>query len=133
MFDILSIDFGTKHIGLALGDSETSMVTPLPAIPSDEHVFEHLRALIKEHECSALVVGKPVSLQSDDTEMTRKVEQWVIMLKRNFSLPVHWEDERLTTALASKMQKELQTSSADRDSIAAMLIAQSYIARQKKR
>ena len=58
---VLAFDFGTRRIGVAVGNSITGVARPLPTIASDANAtrFAAIAALIEEWRPDVLVVGPP--------------------------------------------------------------------------
>jgi len=68
--NILAIDFGTKKIGLAWVQKELGVVLPYGVVEEKpgESRHEQLVNLIKEERADKLVVGLPISADSDVEE-----------------------------------------------------------------
>lgn len=128
--DLLGIDYGEKRIGLALADYETKIATPYKVLEnkSDDFIIGELKKICKEERIGEIVVGLPISLKGKAGSQAKKVLQFLKLLKRKLRLPVKTEDERLTSAMVNKLAKKQKV---ERDAVAAMLILQSYLERQK--
>lgn len=130
MFDLVGVDFGTKRIGVALGVSDTKMAVPHEVWPNDKDFFTRFTTLLASEEIQKIIVGKPVALDQTETDMTKKVLEWVETLKQYTDIPVVLEDERMTSSLVENVQKGLPASKQKAiDSISAMLILQGYMDR----
>ncbi len=123
----LGIDYGTKRIGLALASDETSPV-PFATVPLSEVV-----KIITDEQIDVVVVGRPRAMGDTDrvTAIEKETQQFINNLKSQISIPVVQEDERLSSKGADALGKEFGQS-GDRDAVAAMLILESYLGRQKK-
>ncbi len=123
----LGIDYGTKKIGLAIGDDETKIASPLDVATSIDDVVQ----MIREEGIDAIVVGIPMSVgefhSSDQLDITKG---FVDLLKQKIELPVHVIDERHTTAEANRLIDE-QGAQAEEDALAAMIILQAYFDEMK--
>lgn len=128
--DLLGIDYGEKRVGLALADYETKIATPYKVLEnkSDDFIIGELKKICKEERIGEIVVGLPISLKGKAGSQAKKVLQFLKLLKRKLRLPVKTEDERLTSAMVNKLAKKQKV---ERDAVAAMLILQSYLERQK--
>ena len=130
----LGIDYGTKRIGLALATDETQ---PVPfrtlGIRNYELGIKEVIDVIRDEHIDVIVVGRPKHLSADGelSEMERAIDQFIAHLASCISLPIIVEDERLTSKAADQLMREYQTS-GDRDSLAAMLILESYLSRKSK-
>lgn len=96
---LLSLDLGTKKVGVAVSDELRLTVKPVKIIErgSWKRLLVEIKELISVYDASALVLGLP--LNSDGTESEMSIE--ARRLARNFSLsleiPVVLHDERLTS------------------------------------
>lgn len=124
----LGIDFGTRRVGLAMGDTETRVAMPLEILLMDEKFWERLTKLVRDEKVDEIVVGMPRSLRDAGVhgQTATLVADFIDELKMRVPLPVHEEDERFSTALANRL---LKGSKKDRDSVAAAAILQSYLDR----
>ncbi|MDX2115458.1 MAG: Holliday junction resolvase RuvX [Planctomycetota bacterium] len=101
----LAFDLGDKRTGVASGDSELGVVSPLRVIeaPMDagDRLLDELSRVIAEHRPAAVVVGLPLNMD-DDSEgpQARKVRAFARRLEERAALAVHLQDERLTSAAA---------------------------------
>ena len=120
MSKILGIDYGSSKVGLALGDTELKLATPFKVIPPAELVSA-IEKLVEREELAAVVMGLPVGLDGRETEQTRAVREFADRLKKEISVDLEFEDERLSTAQARKEGYD--------DAVAAMHILQSYLDR----
>ena len=130
----LGIDFGTKRIGLALATDETSAVPyDTLEISNIQYRISKLVEVIQKEHIDVVVVGRPRSMSSSQkTEIERTTEQFVEVLKTHIAVPIYFQDERLSSKGADALKKEFG-GSGQRDAVAAMLILESYLAKQDKR
>ncbi len=121
----LGIDYGTKRIGIALSDSEGRIAFPKKIISNrgEEKAVEEIKEIVKGEEVSEVIIGIPISLDGRETEITATVRRFAGMLERAVSLPVHLENEMLTT----RMVKQPGIKKEHIDEAAAALILQSYL------
>jgi len=116
--NILAVDHGVKRIGLAWVDSDLGVVLPYGVLSSLDELIE----LIEKEKIDQIVVGWPLSLESEENDNTERVKIFVEELKKQVKIPVEFIDERFTTIQAEKMGGE-----ASLDEKAAMLILQNYL------
>ena len=123
---ILSIDYGTKKIGFALGNLQQKLSLPYGQIENrgSKFVLNKIRKICQIEEVSKIVVGLPVSLNGRKEKSAEKVREFIKELKKVVKISIVTEDERLTTKQAQKLLKD---SKKDDHSIAAMLILQGYL------
>jgi len=106
---LFAFDFGTKRIGIAVGNTLLRRANPLTTI-ADEKTgtrFARIEALLKEWQPSALVVGLPSNDDGTPHELTALCRRFANRLKGRFNLPTILLDERYTSLAASaQLNKE---------------------------
>ena len=121
----LAFDFGTRRIGLAVGNSITGSsqaLTPITA-DQDDARFALIAAQIKEWAPDQLVVGLPCHPDGVEHAMTAKARRFGNQLHGRFGLPVAWVDERYTSAV---LENDPRLKVASIDSESARLILEQY-------
>lgn len=114
---MMSFDYGTRRVGVAVGNSMTKAGQALKTIaaPSSDVLFREIEKLLKEWQPEQLVVGRPVHPDGSPHEMTAKAVRFGNQLHGRFQLPVSWVDERYTSAVlegVSEMHDNLDAHSA---------------------
>jgi putative holliday junction resolvase len=128
----LGIDYGEKRIGLSYGD-ELGVATPLPAlIDSTEHArLEKLAGLVRQRGITDLVLGHPLNMDDTAGFKAKEAEAFAARLGKQFGLPVHLVDERLTSYEAEqtipRRKRRSVRASGLVDSRAACLILQDFL------
>ena len=129
---VLAFDFGTRRIGVAVGNTLIRLASPLTTLTVDDDGTRNaaIAALVAQWTPSQLVVGVPLHADGTEHAMTRGARAFAAMLARRFGLPVAAVDERYTTEAA---QQQLDASTlprsrhrAVRDQVAAQIILQSW-------
>ncbi len=129
---LLAFDFGTKRIGIAVGNTITTTAWPLTTINDEKNAvrFAAIGALLQEWQPSALVVGLPCNVDGTPHEMTALCRRFANRLKGRFNLPTLLVDERYTSAAASAALDEEgiygRKQKALIDQYAAQQILQAY-------
>jgi len=129
---LLAFDFGTKRIGVAVGNSIAHSTQPLVTLHGEQNEtrFTAIEAMIKEWQPSALIVGLPSNDDGTPHEMTRLCRRFANRLKGRFNLPVILVDERYTSASASTQLNEMGVRGIKQkvmiDQVAAQHILQAY-------
>ena len=100
---LLAFDFGTKRIGVAIGNALLRQANPLATIDDEKNEtrFAGIAALIAEWQPAALVVGLPSNDDGTPHELTALCRRFANRLKGRFNLPVILVDERYTSHAAS--------------------------------
>ena len=114
---VMSFDYGTRRVGVAVGNSLTQAGQALKTIaaPNSDALFVEIGSLIQEWHPEQLVVGRPVHPDGTEHEMTGKANRFGNQLHGRFNLPVFWVDERYTSAILEadpKMRDNLDAQSA---------------------
>jgi putative Holliday junction resolvase len=130
---VLGFDFGTKKIGVAVGQTVTKTANPLGLLRADQGVprWESIQKLISEWQPVALVVGIPLKMDGSPQRVTQQAQQFADALKQRFHLPVFGIDERLTTVEArdrvfqEQGYKGLQKTAMD--AVAAKIILEAWL------
>jgi len=129
---LLAFDFGTKRIGVAVGNSISCTAQPLITLHGEknEQRFAAIEALLREWQPAALVVGLPCNDDGTPHEMTRLCQRFANRLKGRFKLPTILVDERYTSAAASSQLNEAGIRGIKQkpllDQVAAQQILQAY-------
>ena len=123
---LLCFDFGTKRIGVAVGQSVTQTATPLQTVKNKNSRpdWDHIKQLINEWQPDALVVGIPLNMMDEVQEMTVASEKFMRQLHGRFHLPVYGVDERLSSFEA----KQRTGKTTDLDPVAAQAILETWFA-----
>ena len=128
----LAFDFGTRRIGLAVGNSITGSSQALAPITADQDDsrFALIAAQIKEWAPDQLVVGLPCHPDGAEHVMTAKARRFGNQIHGRFGLPVAWVDERYTSAVLENDPKFQQNQASKQaislDSESARLILEQY-------
>lgn len=97
---VLGIDFGTKRVGLAMGDTETNVAVPRETIAAD-NASAVLVVLCREERIERVIVGLPLTMAGEEGEMASRARAFGARLKKETGLPVEYIDERLTSKLST--------------------------------
>jgi putative Holliday junction resolvase len=132
---VLGFDFGTKKIGVAVGNTVVRVAHPLATIHAEAAAerFAAIAALVAEWRPARLIVGRPVHADGTPHAMTERAERFARQLGGRFALPVAFADERYTTRIADAALRETGIAGskrrAARDEVAAQIILQSWFDR----
>jgi putative Holliday junction resolvase len=98
---ILAFDYGTRRVGVAVGNTETRASQALKTISAAnaDGLFREIDSLLKEWQPDQMVVGLPAHPDGAEHEMTQKARRFGNQLQGRFNLPVAWVDERYTSVV----------------------------------
>lgn len=112
---VIAFDYGTKRIGIAIGQELTRTATPLTTLDVSAKSPESSRSsgpvidwssidqLIQEWQPQAVVVGLPLAADGSETRVTLGAKAFGEALQKRYNLATYWVDERLTSVDAERM------------------------------
>ena len=126
---ILAFDFGTQHIGVAVGQTVTKTSSPLVILNvarEGKEIWKTISSLIDEWKPDQLLVGKPLNMDGTPSEMMKKVDPFFNKLQKISNIPCELVDERLTSFEAKQL---IETQSKDDrvDDLAAKIFLDNWI------
>lgn len=124
---ILAIDFGSKNIGLAWCDTGIGAVFPFGIIKSEDKkkAKKELEQFIVKEHIERLVVGLPYSMDGGENKNTERIREFANSL--DTKIKIDFFDEKFSSAQADR-----SAGGASRDEKSAMIILESYLAKNKK-
>lgn len=144
---VLGVDFGRRRIGLALSDHTGLLASPwqtVPAAATPEASAADLATLLDGKrrdemddlgELSGIVVGLPRRLNGEDTSETAAVRAFAHALVKRLGIPVHLQDERLTSREAEQRlavhERDWRRRKAKLDAAAAAILLQDFLDARK--
>lgn len=103
----LSIDHGTKKIGLAFSDELEILASPFEVWPQEgERTLERLARLCKEEGAQALAVGLPRHKDGAESATAPAARAFGEALAHRTGLPVRFVNEHLSSAEAERLLRE---------------------------
>ena len=129
---LIGFDFGSRRIGVAVGETSTRIASPLGAIEAEANDarFAAIGRIVDEWHPAGFVVGLPRHADGSEHEVAKLAEKFGRRLEARYKVPVRFVDETLTSAEAEASLKRTRTragAKSDVDALAAMLILQSYL------
>jgi len=127
---LLAFDFGSKKIGIAVGQELTRSARPLATLRhiGNKPDWQGITRLVHAWRPDALVVGLPLNMDGTEQEMTRAAKRFANQLRGRYHLPVFHEDERLSTKAAEQIIRDHPEGDARHgvDALAAQLILETF-------
>lgn len=120
----LCFDFGSKRIGVAVGQAITATATPLKILDcrNNRPDWNAIGQVIDDWKPDAIIVGIPLKMDDSRQDMTDAAEKFSRQLEGRFHLPVFGTDERLSTYEARDRGGNIDYV----DSIAAQAILETW-------
>ena len=133
---VLGFDFGTKNIGVAVGQSVTKTATALSSLSVRDGIpiWSEIEKLISEWDPDAVIVGNPLHMDGTESEMSARARK---RLYGRYNLLFLQADERLTSFEAKEWANRLghkgHYGSNPVDSMAAQILLEAWMNDPKNR
>lgn len=135
---VLGIDYGDRHIGLALSDPLLITAQPLGTyeLTGKEHVDrQHFRDLVVQHDVGEIVIGDPLRMDGSSGTRAEKTRVFAAWLGQVVGKPIVFMDERLTTRQALNVLQDEKLRGKKKkdweDQIAAVIILSTYLEQKR--
>jgi putative Holliday junction resolvase len=132
---LLGLDLGEKTIGLALSDTSLSIATPMQTLKRGKFAADaaQLDIIIGAQGVGGLVVGLPLNMDGRDGPSAQSARAFGRNWVNHSSLPLVFQDERLSTSAVTRTLLEADASRKKRaevvDKMAAAYILQGALDR----
>ena len=126
---ILAFDFGTKHIGIAVGQTITGTSSPLMVLDvaqEGKEIWNTITDLINEWKPDQLLVGNPLNMDGTSSDMMKRVDPFFKKLQMISNVPCELVDERLTS-FEAKQLAQMGTKDDRIDDLAAKIFLDNWI------
>ena len=112
---VISFDFGTKKIGVAVGQTETKTSSPLQIVFSKNNTvnWDEIKSIVNEWKPNLILIGKPLNMDGSDSDMMEKVDIFYKKLEKISKIPCEYVDERLTSFEARESLTEIKKDLID--------------------
>ncbi len=139
---VLGVDVGSRRVGLAISDPSRTLARPLTTLivhgedDAATQVTKTIAQLTAEPDgLAAIVIGLPARLDGSPNDGTRRVRRFVEVLRSRSALPIHTEDERLSSREAESRlalrERDWRKRKARLDAAAAAVVLQDYLDRAR--
>lgn len=132
----LAIDVGSKYLGIAIGDIQNKIASPLTTIKFNQNNFSQAVSLLKNkinfygYQIAKCIIGWPVNANGSLSKANVMVETFCNELKKQLNWDIVLYDERYTTKIAKELLSDMELKGSIRDKnvdrISACVILQSY-------
>jgi putative Holliday junction resolvase len=127
----LAIDYGDKHTGLAICDPAETIASPLTVIDGQKDLLDKIARIATTENVEAIVLGLPLNMDDSIGPRAKLVLKFAEKLKNRLQIPVHLQDERLTTYAAEDKIAPADLSRKKKkkrlDAIAAAQILETFL------
>lgn len=136
MYPTLSLDYGTKRIGVAVSDDKGIIATPLDTLSFStntgiEEIVLKIKSLIEEYRVKSILVGMPQEFTQSNSVNTKRITDFINTLKKRINLSIETYDESFSTSTAKDMLlssgQHFKKNKSRIDSLAASVFLQEYL------
>ena len=132
---IIGLDLGTKTLGVAVSDLTETIASSLTTLRFPENkpdeCLNELEKILSEYNVGLIVIGLPKNMNNTLGFAVERTRSFSSILKERFNLPIHEQDERLSSVTANNVLLQADVSRKKRkskvDNIAATIILQNYL------
>ncbi|MFH1700210.1 MAG: Holliday junction resolvase RuvX [Candidatus Zixiibacteriota bacterium] len=132
----LGLDYGGRRIGIAISDPQGIIARPMNTliVSGMNNATEQIKNLIDENEIAGIVIGLPLNLSGQPSDLSREAELFASELEKQIELPIYFEDERFSSKQAEKVLhshgKKIRGNKEIIDRISAAIILQAFLDRR---
>jgi len=137
---LLGLDYGSKTVGVAVSDPLFITAQGVEIITREQEnklrrTLARIKELCEQYEVTEIVLGLPLNMNGTEGPRCVATREFADQVIKRTGLPVHFQDERLTTVAADRAMDEAGYDYAKKkqhvDELAAVLILQNYMDRVK--
>ncbi|QJC29133.1 Holliday junction resolvase RuvX [Enterobacteriaceae endosymbiont of Plateumaris rustica] len=135
---LLAFDYGTKNIGVAVGQTIIGIAHSLKKIKNNKKGkpdWNEFKKIIKYWKPNKIIIGLPLNMNGSEQNITILTKKFAYLIKTKFNVNVELHDERLSTIEAKNILftnggwKMLKKN--DVNSLSASVILQSWFENNK--
>lgn len=131
----MGIDFGMKHIGVALSDELWITASGFETVnwngQDDSWAVNRIAEIVKEKNVTGIVLGKPSRTDGTVSHTEEAANEFGRKIEEATGIKPVTKDERYTTVLASRFMRDVGRSSKKQraviDQVAAEIILSDYL------
>ena len=129
---VMGFDFGTKSIGIAIGQELTGSASSLKAVKAQDGIpnWDELHKIIKQYQPNVFLVGLPLNMDDSESELSARARKFARRLRHQTNIETWMVDERLSTRAArdelSHYHAQGRGKKLSADSLAATLFIESW-------
>ena len=127
---LLAFDYGTRSIGVAVGQTITCSARPLTEMRAKDGIpnWDDIKKLLDEWQPQLVLVGLPLNMDGSESDFAVRARKFARRIHGRFGIRVLMVDERLTTQEAKSMADHRESYRDNPvDAIAAQLILESWL------
>ena len=129
---IIGLDWGLRRCGVAISDESRGFVFPRPqiSVKNQSELVQSILNIIRGEKISGIVLGLPVYEDGTESDTTKMVREFAVLLSGETDLPIIFIPENLTSILAQEEigRKSISKIKQELDSVSAKIILENAIA-----
>lgn len=133
----LAIDYGDKRTGLAICDHAETIASPLAVIQGQKDLLKKIADVVQTENVEAIVLGLPLNMDDSQGPQVKLVFKFADRLKECLNIPIHFQDERLSTFSAEEKLAAADFTRGQKrkrlDAIAAAEILEAFLEQKNAR
>ena len=112
---IMAFDFGTKNIGIAIGQEITKTASTFYSIHANDGIpdWAELDMLVKEWNPNLFVVGDPLNMDGTRSKNQDSSDKFSTALNKRYDIGLERTDERLSSREAKERLENIQMGIKD--------------------
>ena len=128
---IMAFDFGTKNIGIAIGQEITKTASTFYSIHANDGIpdWAELDMLVKEWNPNLFVVGDPLNMDGTRSKIQDSSDKFSTALNKRYDIGLERTDERLSSREAKERLENIQMGikdSRNKHCISAQIILEDW-------
>jgi len=131
----LAIDYGSRHTGLAVCDKNETLCSPLDVLDNPNELSQKIADIVRAEDIEAVVVGLPINMDGSYGPQAQLALKFAARLKQYIDVPVHFQDERLSSFAAGEKFAGLDLNKKQKDkpldAVAAAQILEAFLESKK--
>ena len=127
----MALDFGTKNIGIAIGQEITKTASTFYSIHANDGLPDcvELDMIIKEWNPNLFVVGDPLNMDGTRSKIQDSSDKFSTALNKRYDICIEKTDERLSSREAKERLENIQMGikdSRNKHSVSAQIILEDW-------
>ena len=127
----MAFDFGTKNIGIAIGQEITKTASTFYSIHANDGIpdWAELDMIVKEWNPNLFVVGDPLNMDGTRSKIQDSSDKFSTALNKRYDIALEKTDERLSSREAKERLENIQMGikdSRNKHSISAQIILEDW-------
>ena len=128
---IMAFDFGTKNIGIAIGQEITKTASTFYSIHANDGLpdWVELDMIVKEWNPNLFIVGDPLNMDGTRSKIQDSSDKFSTVLSKRYDISIEKTDERLSSREAKERLENIQMGikdSRNKHSISAQIILEDW-------